>query len=62
MAKLKANEFVDLYEQTMKGCNKDCQRCELFLPSYNLCLHTADKRWQEWTQKEHKNFGEILKR
>lgn len=50
------------YEDVKKnGCDKNCAMCDLFLLSREECAIEADRKWEAWAEKKHKEFEKILK-
>lgn len=52
---------MEIYENTKDGCDKNCLKCDMYLPSNDMCFHKAEKMWHDWNAKEHERFGKILK-
>lgn len=48
MVRLKGKDLWNLIESTREGCDKQCDKCDLFLLTNNECFHQAQKKWKEW--------------
>jgi len=57
--------MVELYEKYRNaienGCDRNCDKCGLFLLDRDECVIEANKKWQKWADRKHEEFAEILK-
>lgn len=51
---LTAKELIELMEHTRSGCDRNCEKCGMFLPQDDMCFHEWHKRWQKWNEQKHK--------
>lgn len=57
---IKGKEFYELFEATKKGCNKECNTCEMFVSTEKQCIHELDKKVKIWQKKQKMKFQEVL--
>lgn len=57
--------MVELYEKYQHalehGCDRNCDKCELYLLDRDECVIEANKKWERWAKKKHDEFAQTLK-
>ena len=49
---VKGDAFWKLYLDTQKSCDKQCDKCEMYLDYKKRCLHESLKSWEQWNKKQ----------
>lgn len=54
-------ETIKRLLETENGCDHRCGVCVLFLKDSQRCIYEDHRKWKEWAEKRHQQFGEYLK-
>ena len=52
---VKGDEFWETFTKTMKECDKQCNKCAMYLKHKNKCIHASLKSWSEWNKRTKQN-------